>query len=169
MALVKQNPEIFEWLMNNCSNYWPQTLFDEWFKPIFLTQYNFFDPEYFNKITTIVMRSETMLSFYGNLSFKKQRVWLTDLVNELQSTGNSDSRLIQELNQHPYAGQYLIFYLLDEGAILEGNDHMLEKALEETQDIDLIEWMEVEGIQDACSYFDANLKIQLRDKLVTQS
>ena len=90
MALVKQHPEIFEWLLNKFSCFWPATIFDEWFKPILLTQQHFFEPEYLQKMVQVVLQSRTMVCFFGNMSFKKQRVWLSDLINDLQSSGQAD-------------------------------------------------------------------------------
>ena len=73
IALVRQNLDCLEWLLQNFACFWPTTLFDEWFKPIFLRQSGYFEPAYFRKMTTIMMRSNTCHAIFGNMASKKAR------------------------------------------------------------------------------------------------
>lgn len=58
--------------------------------------------------------------------------------------------------------------LFDEGASVDGLDELLEAALNNCADVDVIEYMNLEEIYDATQYFDVNRKFALKDKLVTQ-
>ena len=88
------------------------------------------------------MRSNTCHAIYGNMASKKARQWITDLVNEVSSSGSEfTTLLIGELTRQPYCGHFLTYLLFDDGAIVDGQDETIEAAFASIREIDLIDWM----------------------------
>ena len=105
------------------------------------------------------LRSKTCRSLFAGLTTRKQREMMSELANELESMPQQSAdgagalalrhTLLQELTRQPYTGHFLTFMLFDEAAHVEGLDELLEAALKNCFDVDIIEYMNLEEIYDA--------------------
>ena len=103
---------------------------------------------------------------------KKQRDWIMNLVNELETrlTGKQVSIktvLLQELTNQPYCGQFLAYQLFEESSAAD--ELLIKKALKNCTDFDFIQYMLQEDIADAEEFFDMNKLLQLREKFTDHS
>ena len=77
------------------------------------------------------------------MSPKKQKEWISTLINDLESQFGDDSRseavkeaVMGELTKQPYCGNYLIYQFFDECSIV--NQALIQIAMQEITDYDLI-------------------------------
>ena len=112
MSLVKENNEIFSYLLQHYSQYWPKNLFDDWFKEVLFKHFSFFSQDHILQVIRIFFSSKTCRSIYGGLVAKKQKEWIIELVNQIESSFSLDNEkeksirtvALQQLTNQPYCG-----------------------------------------------------------------
>ena len=85
IALVKQKNDILAFLLDNYHQYWPKNLFDDWFKER-LFKNDYFSQEHILEVIRIFFRSKTCKSIFGGLTARKQKEWIYEFVNEIESS-----------------------------------------------------------------------------------
>lgn len=73
------------YLLDNYHQYWPKNLFEDWFKERFFKN-DYFSQEHFLEVIRIFFRSKTCKSIFGCLSTRKQKEWIYEFVNEIESS-----------------------------------------------------------------------------------
>lgn len=91
IAMVKQRLKILEYLLNEFSQFWPKNLFEEWFHQKLIQNNQLYSQDNFLEIIRIFFRSATAKSLLSCLTFKKQKEWISKLVNDLESNMGSSS------------------------------------------------------------------------------
>ena len=96
------------------------------------------------EIIPIVLRSETMHTYFKSLSYKKRKAWLSEFIMDATTSNidpdNSEHKKIAqtfrlELTKQPYAGVYLFHLLFEEFA---DNRKIVMKACENATTLDYI-------------------------------
>ena len=144
MALVKQHNDILTFLLDNYHQYWPKNLFDDWFKER-LFKNDLFTQEHILEVIRIFFRSKTCKSIFGSLTARKQKEWIFELVNEIESTfvrkdlpreTAIKSVTLQELTNQPYCGSFLMYQLFEESS--SADELLIKKSLKNCTDFDFI-------------------------------
>ena len=84
MALVKKHNEIFAYLLDKFHSFWPANMFQQWFKEKF-SNFEYFSQDHVLEVIRIYFRSKTAISIFGGLTNKKQKVWIHDFVNLIET------------------------------------------------------------------------------------
>lgn len=172
MAIVRQKNDMLKYLLNEYSSFWPTNIFWDWFANIFFRN-SYFSQEHFLQVIRIFFKSKTCRSVFGGLTAKKQRQWISDFINQIESTfdpADQRSKAIRhvtllELTEQPFAGQFLTYQIFDESS--NADEQLMQKALANCVDFDFIQFLNMDEIFDAEAYFDQNKQYQLKDKLIS--
>ena len=124
------------------------------------------------EVIRIFFRSKTCKSIFGGLSARKQKEWIYEFVNEIESSFiRKDIRetaiksiTLQELTNQPYCGPFLMYQLFEESST--ANELLIKKSLKNCTDFDFIQYMNLEEIYDAVEYFDLNKLNELREMTI---
>ena len=149
LAFTKRNAGILSFLLNELWYFWTSSIIEhlinkKFFESMQEEEIQISKQQPWVEIIPIVLRSETIHTYFRNLSYKKRKAWLSEFIMDA-TTSNIDTNNKQhkkvaqtfrlELTKQPYAGVYLFHLLFEEFA---DNREIVMKACENATTLDYI-------------------------------